>query len=127
MRVKVLSYAPRTEPIKYLPPRDLAFAPKPQVVKRWIKSVRPPPEKIASLFLQACADEDWAKVRGLYGTIDERFKKRNGGLKIISVGKPVREADRYAGWYVPFKVESRSGKIRKGRLAVKGGRIDSGF
>lgn len=77
------------------------------------------PKEMTRAFFQACADEDWDEVLKFItdSEVSQRFKDYYGGLEIIDIGEPFK-SDSYHGWFVPYEVKLKSGKIKKWNLAV---------
>ncbi len=77
------------------------------------------PDQAARTFFQACADEDWEEARK-FQVIDfaDRTKASLGGLKIISIGEPFQSGG-YPGWFVPYEIKPKFGRLRKHNLALK--------
>lgn len=77
------------------------------------------PKEMTIVFFQACADEDWDELLKFIPDSEIRQKTKDyyGGLEIISIGEPFKTED-YHGWFVPYEVRLKSGKIKKWNLAV---------
>jgi outer membrane lipoprotein-sorting protein len=78
------------------------------------------PREMAQAFFQACADEDWDEFLKFWSAsaVDQRMKDYLGGVEIISIGEPFKSG-RYAGWFVPYEIKLKSGRIKKFNLAVR--------
>jgi hypothetical protein len=78
------------------------------------------PEGAARAFFEACATEDWDRLRPLggYTAIPDWLKNGFGGLQIISIGKPFRSGN-YPGYFVPYEIRLKDGSIRKHNMAVR--------
>jgi hypothetical protein len=77
------------------------------------------PKEMTIVFFQACADEDWDELLKFIPDSEIRQKTKDyyGGLEIICIGEPFKAED-YHGWFVPYEVRLKSGKIKKWNLAV---------
>jgi len=90
------------------------------------------PVEVAQAFFQACKDENWDEVLKLdpASEVPQWLKDTYGGLEIISIGEPFK-TDEYHGWYVPYEVRLKSGRIKKWNLALlnraKGLQVDGGL
>ena len=92
------------------------------------------PKEMTIAFFQACADKDWDELVKFFTDSEVRqgTKDYYGGLEIISIGEPFTK-DNYHGWYVPYEVRLKSGKVKKWNLAVRKHRLvqrymcDGGF
>jgi len=88
--------------------------------------------EVAQAFFQACADENWQEVLKFRPTsrVPQWLREKYGGLEIISIGEPFK-TDEYHGWYVPYEVRLKSGRIKKWNLALlnraKGLQVDGGL
>jgi hypothetical protein len=78
------------------------------------------PAEMAQAFFQACADENWQEVLKFDSTsrVPQWLRDKYGGLEIISIGEPFK-TDKYHGWYVPYEVRLKSGRIKKWNLALR--------
>jgi outer membrane lipoprotein-sorting protein len=78
------------------------------------------PEEAARAFFEACAASDWDEARVYGGTMvdNAEFQKYLGGLKVIEIGKSFRSG-LYPGRFVPYKIQLKSGEIKKFNLAVR--------
>jgi len=78
------------------------------------------PVEVAQAFFQACADENWQEVLKFHATslVPQWLRDKYGGLEIISIGEPFK-TDEYHGWYVPYEVRLKSGRIKKWNLALR--------
>jgi hypothetical protein len=92
------------------------------------------PKEMTTVFFQACADEDWDELLKFIpdSEIRQETKDYYGGLEIISIKEPFKTDD-YDGWFVPYEVRLKSGKIKKWNLAVRNNNeaqrcmLDGGF
>jgi hypothetical protein len=82
------------------------------------------PVEVAQAFFHACADENWQEVLKFRSTsrfpqqVPQWLRDQYGGLEIISIGEPFK-TDEYNGWYVPYEVRLKSGRIKKYNLALR--------
>lgn len=90
------------------------------------------PVEVAQAFFQACKDENWDEVLKLdpVSKVPQWLKNKYGGLEIISIGEPFK-TDEYDGWYLPYEIRLKSGRIKKWNLALrygaKGLQVDGGL
>jgi hypothetical protein len=92
------------------------------------------PKETAEAFFKACAEENWDEFLKFSSTskVDEKIKGYLGGLEIISIGEPFKSG-LYPGWFVPYEVKFKSGRIKKMNLAVRNDNpakryvVDGGF
>jgi len=78
-------------------------------------------DEFARAFFEACGREDWEQVAKFWppgAPLDDRFKNALAGLKIISLGKPFKQAS-YGGTFVPYEIQFKSGEVKKFNLAVR--------
>jgi len=77
------------------------------------------PREMTVVFFQACADEDWGELLKFMSDSEVRQETKDyyGGLEIMSIGEPFK-TDEYHGWFVPYEVRLKSGRIKKWNLAV---------
>lgn len=76
------------------------------------------PDQAARTFFEACGKEDWDEVRKFMSPMDERIKSYLGGLQIINLGTPFQSKG-YGGWFVPYEIQYKNGKIQKHNLALR--------
>ena len=95
------------------------------------------PEEAANLFFESLAKKDWETVYKLFPSIEqssnvENIKQEYAGLHIISIGKPFKSG-MYAGQFVPYEIQLKSGETQSENLAVRNDntdkiwQIDGGF
>lgn len=101
-------------------PQDVIWFEQPKVVENNEDYQQMTPKEMAIAFFQACADEDWDEAVKFWrtGIADERVRKGLGGLHIISIGEPF-QSGLYPGWFVPYQVKYKSGRVWKFNLAVR--------
>jgi hypothetical protein len=75
------------------------------------------PEEIAFYFFDACAKNDWKKVKKVC-TYTSLIKSMYGELEIIEIGKAFQSGV-YRGYYVPYTVKLKSGYIKTFNMAVR--------
>jgi len=79
------------------------------------------PKEAATAFFQACAEEDWEEVLK-FKTLSRvpEWLRKYGGLEIIKIGEPFK-SDGYCrlGWFVPYEIRLKSGKVKKMNLAIR--------
>ena len=90
-------------------------------------------EKTARAFFDACAKEDWETAKavapGYFDKAEEvsYLKARYGGLEVVELGKAVKDTFKegeskgllYPGFYVPYKIRTRSDGVKEYRIAVR--------
>lgn len=101
-------------------PDDVVWFELPEVLEDNERYAHMSPDEAARAFFQACADRDWAEVLKFWSMseLDQHFKEGLGGLEIVSVGKPFKSGQ-YGGWFVPYEVVLKSGRVLKHNLAVR--------
>ena len=80
------------------------------------------PEQAAAKLFEAMENNDWLEVEKFWwGTINDQFRKRWGGLKVIELGESFKSSiyPIYPGVFVPYKLQLANGEIRKHNLALK--------
>ncbi len=113
-------------------PDDVIWLEEPKVLEDKYQQMSP--KEVAAAFFQACAEENWDEVLKFWNatTVDQRIKNYLGGLEIISIGEPFKSG-LYPGWFVPYEVKFKSGRIKKMNLAVRNDNpakryvVDGGF
>jgi outer membrane lipoprotein-sorting protein len=113
-------------------PEDVIWAVEPKDLGDKYQQMTP--EEVARAFFQSCADENWDETLKFWpmSAVDNKLKDYLGGLEIISIGEPFKSG-LYPGWFVPYEIRLRSGRIRNMNLAVRndnpGGRyiVSGGF
>jgi outer membrane lipoprotein-sorting protein len=78
------------------------------------------PKEAATVFFQACADENWEEYLkfNAQSHVPQRTKDHLGGLEIIIIGEPFQSKG-YGGWFVPYEIRLRSGHIKQHNLALR--------
>ncbi len=78
------------------------------------------PKEAAITFFQACANEDWEEYLKFNSQshVPQSTKDYLGGLEIISIGEAFK-AGNYSGWFIPYELKLRSGRIKKHNLALR--------
>jgi hypothetical protein len=78
------------------------------------------PKEAAEMLFDAFSREDWDAARLIYPMtgFDEGFQHYVGGMQVISIGEPFRSSF-YPGWFVPYEVRLKSGRVKKWNLAVR--------
>ena len=105
-------------------PEDMTWSRKPEILPDNEKYEKMTPKEAATVFFQACAEENWEEVLKFWGTsrIDDRLKAYLGGLEIISIGEPFQSggyASNGLGWFVPYEIRFKSGRVKKMNLAIR--------
>lgn len=101
-------------------PKEAVYAVDPQVLPDNDKYEKMTPKEVAQAFFTACAEENWDEFLKFWyesGARDD-IKQYLGGLKIVSLGEPFKSG-LYGGWFVPYEIQLKNGKVKKWNLAVK--------
>jgi hypothetical protein len=128
MQIEVLEYRPQAGDFEEAPPvkvedkwaQDEAQSRRDNLGADNEKYARLSLQEVAQKFFQACAEENWEEA-GKFGSLSPRVQAMYGRLKIISIGTPFQQLDRYFGWFVPYEVTLKSGEVRKFNLALRRG------
>lgn len=101
-------------------PDDVVWDKEMEILPDNEKYAQMTPKKAATVFFQACADEDWEEFLKFWpmSTVPQELKKFLGGLEIISIGEPFKSGN-YGGWFVPYEIKLKEGYIKKHNLAVR--------
>ena len=100
-------------------PENVIFREEPQKLADNEKYAGMTPQEAAHGFFQACAQEDWDELRKfMTSRPSESFKEDLGGLTIVAIGEPFQSKG-YAGWYVPYEIKFKSGRVQKHNLALR--------
>ncbi len=92
---------------------------EPQPVPGNEKYEKMTPKEAARAFFDACAREDWDEVQKFMPErLDEGFKRKWGGLKIVSLGEPFH-VKTYYGWYIPYEVKYKEEGGKKMNLCMR--------
>ena len=86
-------------------------------------------KQTAKDFLEALGKSDWAaaaefyppyapKGRGFDDVFTEKLKNYLGGLEVVSLGTPYKDAS-YPGVFVPYEIRFKNGETKNFRLAVR--------
>ena len=70
--------------------------------------------------LQECGDEDWNEAAKFWpaSQLSQWPKDKLSGLEIVTVGDPFKSGA-YPGWFVPYKIKLKSGKMQEWNIAVR--------
>jgi outer membrane lipoprotein-sorting protein len=115
-------------------PQDVIWFEEPKTLADNEKYQQMTPKEVARAFFQASADENWNEFLKFWpmSAMDEKLKSYLGGLEIISIGEPFKSG-LYPGWFVPYEIRFKNGRVQKHNLAVRNdnpaGRyvVDGGF
>ena len=100
-------------------PKDVIWYEEPKPLVDNEKYERMTPKQAAQAFFEACSKQDWTEARKFWtSSIDDRFKKGLGGLEIVNIGEPFR-SKAYPGWFVPYEIKLKGGRVKKWNLALK--------
>ncbi len=101
-------------------PKDMIWYEEPKPLADNEKYQRITPEEAARAFFQSCTDENWDETLKFWpmSAVDDKLKSYLGGLEIISIGEPFKSG-LYPGWFVPYEIKFRNGRIKKMNLAVR--------
>ncbi|UCC21707.1 MAG: hypothetical protein JSW23_07805 [Planctomycetota bacterium] len=104
-------------------PEDMIWSREPEILPDNERYEKMTPKEAAEAFFRACAEEDWGEVLRFetYSRVPEWLRKY-GGLEIISIGEPF-QSEGYArdglGWFVPYEIRLKSGRVKKFNLAIR--------
>jgi hypothetical protein len=92
------------------------------------------PKQAAETFFRTCAEENWDEYLKFdtQSRVSDQVKEAYGGLKIINIGEPFKSG-LYGGWFVPYEIKLKSGRVKKWNLAVRNDNpakrwvVDGGF
>jgi len=115
-------------------PKDTIWDLQPEILPDNAKYERMSPKESATAFFEACSQEDWNEFLKFWSmsAVREDIKQYYGRLQIISIGEPFKSGQ-YPGWFVPYEIKLKSGKIKKWNLAVRNDNpakrwvVDGGF
>jgi outer membrane lipoprotein-sorting protein len=101
-------------------PEDIIWSERPKILADNEKYASMGPKETATAFFQACADEDWDEFIKFWSSsaVRQQMKDYLGGLEVISIGEPFKSG-RYPGWFVPYEIRLKSGRVKKFNLAVR--------
>ena len=99
-------------------PKDVTWYREPEKLPDNEKYEQMTPKQAAQAFFEACSNEDWAEAEKFIQPLTARVKQGLGGLKILSLGEPF-QAKPYGGWFVPYEIRLKSGRVHKHNLAVR--------
>jgi len=101
-------------------PQNAIFWKEPDILPDNDKYVKMSPKEAAETIFQACAEENWEEVLKFESqtAISSGMKQSWGGCEIISIGEPFRSAN-YVGWFVPYEIKVKDGRIIKFNLALR--------
>ncbi|MHC4647933.1 MAG: zf-HC2 domain-containing protein [Planctomycetota bacterium] len=95
-------------------PDDVIWYERPKALEDNEKYQQMTPKEMATAFFRACAEQDWDEAAKFWksGIANESVRKGLGGLEIISIGEPF-QSGLYRGWFVPYEVRYKSGRVWK--------------
>ena len=100
-------------------PENVIWIERPKILEDNEKYQQMTPKEAARAFFQACANEDWDEAAKFSNSVAlEEVRQGLGGLKIISIGEPFKSG-RWHGWFVPYEVEYKSGRVWKFNVSVR--------
>lgn len=101
-------------------PENMNWYRKPKKLPDNEKYQKMSPKEVATVFFQACANEDWEEFLKFWhsSAVGQRTKGYLGGLEIISIGEPFKSG-RYPGWFIPYEIKLKNGQNRKHNLAIR--------
>ncbi|MHC4500522.1 MAG: zf-HC2 domain-containing protein [Planctomycetota bacterium] len=101
-------------------PKDVIWYERPKALEDNAIYQQMTPKEMATAFFRACAEEDWDEAAKFWksGIASESVRKGLGGLEIISIGEPF-QSGLYRGWFVPYEVRYKSGRVWKFNLSVR--------
>jgi hypothetical protein len=115
-------------------PKDTIWHLQPEILPDNERYERMSPKEAATTFFEACSREDWNEVIKFWSVseVSKDTKQYYGGLQIISIGEPFKSGQ-FPGWFVPYEIKPKNGKIKKWTLAVRNDNpakrwmVDGGF
>ena len=101
-------------------PDDVIWYDQPPVLTDNEQYQQMSPDQVVRAFLQACADEDWNEAAKFWpaSVLSQWPKEKLAGLEIISIGDPFKSGA-YPGWFVPYRIKLKSGRIQEWDIAVR--------
>jgi hypothetical protein len=101
-------------------PADVIWYEEPKILPDNEKYEKMTPKEAAEAFFKACAKENWDEYLkfNTESRVDDRTKEHLGGLEIISIGEPFKSGI-YGGWFIPYEIKFKSGRVQKHNLAVR--------
>jgi len=100
-------------------PEDAIFSKEPEILQDNEKYANMAPKEAAQAIFAACAAENWDEVSKFesQSRVSDGMKHSWGGCEIISIGEPF-QSEGYGGWYVPYEIKTKDGRIIKFNLAL---------
>ena len=101
-------------------PEDAIYSKEPEILPDNEKYADMTPKEAATAIFTACAKENWDEALKFeaQSRISDGMKKSWGGCEIINIGEPFQSKG-YIGWYVPYEIKVRDGRILKHNLALR--------
>ena len=101
-------------------PEDAVYSVEPQILPDNEKYVKMTPKEAAETIFTSCAEENWDEVLKFesQSRISNGMKHSWGGCEIINIGDPF-QSEGYGGWFVPYEIKVRDGRIVKHNLALR--------
>lgn len=101
-------------------PQDAIYHVAPKVLPDNEKYTSMTPKEAALAIFTACAKENWEEVLKFesQSRISAGMKHSWGGLEIIQIGEPF-QSEGYPGWFVPYEIRVKDGRIIKHNLALR--------
>jgi len=101
-------------------PENVIWFKEPEASERYSDLQSMSPEEVARAFFRACSEEDWdrALTFKMYSSVPDWLRNKYGSLEIIKIGEPFKSG-LYPGWFVPYEIKFKDGRIRKMNLAVR--------
>jgi len=100
-------------------PEDAIFSKEPEILPDNEKYANMTPKEAAQAIFAACAAENWDEVSKFEAQshVSNGMKQAWRGLEIILIGDPF-QSEGYGGWYVPYEIKVKSGRVIKHNLAL---------
>lgn len=100
-------------------PESVVWYEEPQRLPDNEKYEKMTPREAARAMFEAFGRRDWDEARKFWTSdISDRIKEYLGGVEIVTLGEPFQSKP-YPGWFVPYEIRLRDGKVRKHNLALR--------
>lgn len=78
------------------------------------------PKEAATIYFAAYANDDWDEVLKFEGQtgVPQPIKDMFGGLTILEIGEPFQSANGGTRWFIPYKIQLKSGQVRQNNLCL---------
>lgn len=102
-------------------PKNAIYSKEPEILPDNKKYENMTPKEAAQTIFTACAEENWNEVLKFeaQSRVSDGMKQSWGGCKIISIGEPFQSSGYGVGWFVPYEIKVKDGRIIKHNLALR--------